>query len=71
MAHDEVKGKKQGAAKFEGYMKKFGNSLGEILENPELRRQEKECGMAVLKKGILPHADRVFHLHLKLSPSSK
>ncbi|MDD5191321.1 MAG: hypothetical protein PHE50_09825 [Dehalococcoidales bacterium] len=48
MAHDEAKEKKQAAAKFEELMKKFGDTLGEILEDPELRKQAKQFGMAVV-----------------------
>jgi len=48
MEQAEAQEKKKYVAKFEELVKKFGETVGEILEDPELRKQAKEFSMAVV-----------------------
>ena len=47
MAHDN-KEKEKASAKFAELIRKFGDTLGEILEDPELRKKAKEFSMSVV-----------------------
>jgi hypothetical protein len=48
MEHVETQRKKKYGIKFEELFKNFGEALGEILEDPELKKQAKEFSMAVV-----------------------
>ncbi len=48
MGRNDEQAAKKASAKFAELVRKFGDTVGEILEDPELRKKAKEFSMAVV-----------------------